>query len=200
MNENTALVLLAAGEASRMGRVKQLIPFEGEPLIVRAVRQALASGADPVVVVLGAHADAIRPALEDLPVAVVENPRWSEGMGTSIQAGLAALEPMPGVRGAILALADQPMVTALTYARLAELHGETNKPIIASHYADTVGVPVYFSRSHWRYLQSLAPNQGCKGVILARIGDEVHCMNCPEAEVDLDTPADVERLTQVATS
>src|SRR5829696_3582015 len=77
-------VILAAGSSTRMGTPKQLLELEGKQLLVRAVEAALSSPAWPVVVVLGAHAELIRPAIARLPVLVTENPAWAEGMASSI--------------------------------------------------------------------------------------------------------------------
>ena len=192
----SALILLAAGSSSRMGEAKQLMAFGKGRLIEHAMRQALASRCRPVVVVLGARSEQIREVLEGWPVLVAVNERWEEGMGTSIQCGLAALAES-GVEGAILALADQPMVTGEVYDRLLARHEATGQPIVAAQYAGTVGVPVFFARRRWADLEGLAPGQGCKGVILANPG-EVCRMDCPEAEMDLDTPADLERLAAIS--
>ncbi len=108
---NIALVLLAAGGSTRMGTPKQLLSYKGQPLIRHAAQTALDSGCDPVIVVLGCHIGEIRAALDGLNVVVVENTEWDSGMGTSIRAGISAAEIM-GCDGAILALADQPLITA----------------------------------------------------------------------------------------
>ena len=73
-------VILAAGASSRMGRLKQLLPLEGKPLLIRAAEAALESAAWPVVIVLGAQAENPGPGLARLPVLVVDNPAWPEGM------------------------------------------------------------------------------------------------------------------------
>ena len=83
-------VILAAGASTRMGSPKQLLALDGKPLLVRAVEAALASSAWPVVVVLGAQAEKIRPILARLPVLVAENPAWAEGMAASIRTGTCA--------------------------------------------------------------------------------------------------------------
>lgn len=190
--KSTALILLAAGNSSRMGSPKQLLEFRGVPLIRHAVETALASPCSPVIVVLGANAERVKTAVSDLPVRLVHNERWSEGMGTSIQAGLREADA-EGVDGVVLALADQPMVTPHIYDLLVRGHRTSRKPIVASEYAGTVGVPVYFSREAFPSLFALAPDQGCKGVIL-RHGTEALRIACPEAEADIDTPGDYERV------
>jgi len=186
--DNIALVLLAAGGSTRMGSPKQLLPYRGRPLIRHAAETALASGCDPVMVVLGSHADEIRTALTGLDVVIVENTDWEQGMGTSIRAGISGAEIM-GSDGAILALADQPLITPEILRRLIEEHEETGRPIIASEYAGTVGVPAFFTREFFPKLTGLLPSEGCKAVILANLEYSIR-IGCPEAETDLDTPGD----------
>lgn len=189
---DVALVLLAAGMSSRMGSPKQLLPYLGKPLVRHAVEVALASECRPVVVVLGAKADAIRAVIQDLPIEIVENPRWSEGMGTSIASGVNALGSRP-LDGLILALADQPLVTPDILNRLVATHHHTGLPIVTSEYAGTVGVPVFFCPDFFPRLVALEPSQGCKGVILAHAASAFR-LECPEAEVDIDTPQDYRRI------
>jgi molybdenum cofactor cytidylyltransferase len=187
---NIALVLLAAGGSTRMGSPKQLLTYQGRPLVRHAAETALASGCDPVLVVLGSQATEIRAALDGLDVVIVENTEWGDGMGTSIRAGISGAEIM-GCDGAILALADQPLVTAEILKRLVEEHEETGRPIIASEYSGTVGVPAFFAREYFPKLTGLLPSEGCKAVILAHLEQSIR-IPCPEAETDLDTPDDYE--------
>ena len=92
-------ILLAAGGSSRMGAVKQLLEVGGKPMVARAVDAALGSGARPVVVVLGANAEAVGAAIADRPVIAARNAQWEEGMASSLRTGLAAASrrrPVPG--------------------------------------------------------------------------------------------------------
>ena len=189
---NFAIVILAAGNSSRMGQPKQLLDYGGKPLIRHAAEVALASAASAVVVVCGQLEPETRQALEGLPVQIASNPQWAGGMGTSIQAGLRALENQ-NVDGAIITLADMPMLTPAIYNNLIDTQAYTQKPIVTAEYAGTVGVPVLFTKALFPPLLALAPNQGCKGVILAHTA-EAHRLPCPEAEIDIDTPADYARL------
>ena len=188
----TAAILLAAGASTRMGQVKQLLNYGGQPLLRHAAETAIAAGCAPVVVVLGAREAEIRPALDGLDVEIVVNEGWAAGMGTSIQTGLRALEGHE-VAGAILALADQPMVSPAFLAELAAKHTESGKQIVAARYSGTVGVPVFFARSAFPLLAALKPDQGCKPVILSHPQDAL-LVDCPEAAFDIDTPEDYARL------
>ncbi len=187
-----AIVLLAAGIASRMGRPKQLLDFHGVPLIRHAASEAVASQCAPVVVVCGAQREPIAEALAGLPVELAHNARWEEGMGTSIQCGLRQLE-RSGVDGVILSLADQPLLDRDTYRGLLALHQQTRMPIVASHYSGTVGVPVLFTREYFPHLMALPPAQGCKGVIQSNRA-HVAPFDCPDALADIDSPEDYERV------
>ena len=186
------IVLLAAGGSTRMGSPKQLLPYRGRPLLRHATEVALAAECGPVIVVLGSQPDEIALALAGLPVEMVVNPRWEEGMGTSIHAGVEAAQSR-GLDGIILGLGDQPLVTAGLLNRLVREHLRTGQPIIASAYAGTVGVPVFFSRKFFPPLMELKPEQGCKGLILKH-EDQAILLDCPQAEADIDTPDEYARL------
>lgn len=186
------LILLAAGSSSRMGTPKQLLDYGGKPLLRHAAEVGLASICRPVLAVLGSQAELIGKAIEDLPLEIVLNPRWEEGMGTSIHAGVEIAQAR-NLDGVILALADQPLVTAAILNRLVETHLETGQAIVSSQYAGTVGVPVFFARAFFANLLKLAPGQGCKGLIVAHEA-QVMRLDCPEAEVDIDTPQEYARL------
>lgn len=186
------LILLAAGAATRMGQPKQLLEFRGQPLLRHCVGVALASACRPVVVVLGAAAEHLQPLLADLPVQVVLNDSWAAGMGSSIRAGLAAMESTK-VSGLVLALADQPFVSHRTYNDLVECHLARGAALVASAYADTLGVPALFGRALFPELAQLSGQAGCKGVLL-RHSRNVVVRSCPEAAFDLDTPEDYQRL------
>lgn len=193
---NIGIILLAAGNSSRMGSPKQLMIFNGKPLLRHAAEAACSSNCDPVIVVLGAREHDIRPVLQDLPLEVTINQSWSQGIGTSIKAGLRALGDRP-VCGAIIALADQPFITTAVFRRLLEEQARTRKPIVASRYSETAGAPAFFSRELFPELLALEPYQGCKAIVLDWF-EETLLIDCPEAAVDIDTPIDHVRATTLA--
>jgi len=189
-------IILAAGASSRMGRPKQLLEIGGQPLVVRAAAAALAAGLWPVIVVLGAHAEKIRPALARLPVLPVENAAWNEGMAASIRAGIGALQQFSrAMDGAVVALCDQPAFSAETVARLVGAQVATGKGIAAARYLGRQGAPALFLQRHFAALAALTGEEGARA-LLNDSPAEVAAVDLPEMGLDLDTPADYAALNE----
>ena len=183
-------VILAAGASTRMGAPKQLLPLDGCPLVVRAVEAALASPAWPVVVVLGAHAEKIRPVLARLPVLIAENPAWAEGMAASLRAGVTMLRQFSrALDGALVALCDQPAFSADIIAQLLAAQRATGRSIVAAHYRGRNAAPALFLREHFATLTALTGEEGARALLN---GDPAHVASValPALALDLDTPAD----------
>jgi molybdenum cofactor cytidylyltransferase len=184
-------VILAAGASTRMGTPKQLLEIEGRPLLVRAVEAALASPAWPVVVVLGAHAEKIRPALARLPVLTTENPAWAEGMASSIRAGVTTLQQFSRrLDAALIALCDQPAFSAGTVAQLVAAQRATGRSIVAARYAGRHGAPALFLREYFDTLAHLTGEEGARA-LLNDDPNRVAAVDLPALAIDLDTPADL---------
>lgn len=189
---SAGLILLAAGGSARLGRPKQLLPYQGSTLLRNAAQMALSSCCHPVVIVLGAEADACRKELADLSVQITLNDQWARGMGGSIAAGVAALEKS-GVDAAVIMLCDQPGVTAEHIDLLVQTFRASGALIVASEYGGSAGVPALFARSLFPELTSLNLSHGAKPVI-ARHAGRVATVPFSAAAIDIDTPADYERL------
>jgi molybdenum cofactor cytidylyltransferase len=186
-----AAVILAAGASTRMGTPKQLIELHGRPLIIRAVEAALASNAWPVVVVLGANAEKIRPLLARLPILISENPAWSEGMASSIRTGVTTIQQFSrSLDAVVFALCDQPAFTTDVIRQLVQTHHDTGRGIVAAHYSGRNGAPALFLREHFHTLSVLTGEEGARNLLN---GDPaaIATVNLPGLAVDLDTPADV---------
>ena len=171
-----------------MGAPKQLIPFDGHSLLRRAAEAAVGSGASPVIVVLGAHAEDMLPELEALVVETVMNEEWAQGMSTSLRCGIRELlAAAPETEAALVTLCDQPFVTAV---HLAALVCHFKAPITASCYNGTLGVPAVFHRSLFHELESLDGDTGARRLIQSHAA-ETTSFDLPEAAIDLDSPIDL---------
>lgn len=193
------VVLLAAGGSSRLGRPKQLLVHQGKTLVRRAAEAAVAANCGPVVVVLGAQAEAVTAELAGLPVRTVQNANWGAGMGSSLRVGLKTLDTEettgadPVVDAALVMLCDQLRVDAGHLRALVEAFTRTRAPLVASGYEGTRGVPALFSRVLFPELEALASDQGAKGVI-AREPSRVKEVALAGGSEDIDTAEDITRL------
>lgn len=191
-------ILLAAGGSSRLGTPKQLALADGQPLVARSAGEALASRAWPVVVVLGAVAAQVRPALARLPVLMVENPAWSEGMASSIRTGLAALLQFSrALEAAAIAVADQPAFTGDCLDRLVAAQRATGRTMAAARYAGRNGPPALFLRRHFDSLAALTGENGAR-TLLNSGSDEVAAVEMPRLAFDIDTPEDLARIREAS--
>ncbi len=182
--------MLAAGASTRMGFPKQLILHEGEPLVRRIAGAAVEAGADPVIVVLGANADAVSPALEDLDgVRWIVNDRWRDGLASSLAAGVREVFSDAAIDGVLVTLADQPLVNANALGKLITAFG-AGRRIVASAYGGTVGVPAVFAREHADALMRLEGDAGAGSWLRSR-PDEVTRIPLEAAAFDIDTSSDV---------
>lgn len=189
---NIGAVILAAGGSSRLGQPKQLLRFRGETLIARAVRAATEARCRPIVVVTGDASDAIRNEIQETSAVVVENADWRRGLGTSIAAGMRSL--VDSTDAVVLLTCDQPLVEAAQIEKLIAVRKQTAKPIVASSYAKTLGVPALFDRSCFAALLSLPDDSGAKSLLVRRPAD-VASVLFEDGAIDIDTPEDFQRLT-----
>ena len=158
-----AVIVLAAGGSSRLGQPKQLVVYVGEPLVRRATRTAVESGAEQVIVVLGAHAEAVRKSLDGLVVKTVVNANWQLGLGSSIRCGAEALSP--GITAVVLSLCDMPLVTRDLLRELAEAVADGDPPIAAAEYNCHLGVPCAFHSSRFPALRELSGDKGARDLV-----------------------------------
>jgi len=189
----TGLIILAAGQSARMGRPKQKLLYQGDTLLQHAVKTALASVCEPVVVVLGAFADELLSDIESYPVKVIINQNWDEGMASSIRAGITQLQNIPGVSNALIMLCDQPHVNATLLDQMIQTKQRHAKGIVACAYNNTIGVPVLFGESYYPYLLSLTGHEGAKKILTAHT-DDIETIVFPLGAVDIDTAEDYEGL------
>ena len=184
-------VVLAAGASTRMGRNKLLFDLGGETVVRRAVRTALGAGLDPLIVVLGHEADAVRAALTSLPCQFIVNPRHGEGMNSSVSAGIAALPP--GVAAGVVLLADMPFVSAAMIAAVVERYRTGDALLVLSEYDGVQAPPTLFDRSLFAELAG-PEGKGCGKHVRRRHPAEASVVAWPAAALaDLDVPDDYER-------
>jgi molybdenum cofactor cytidylyltransferase len=184
-----AAVVLAAGRSTRMGGANKLLAvIGGKPLVRIAAEQALASRADPVIVVTGHERERVEAALAGLDLRMMHNANYADGLGSSLKAGVAAVPPEAD--GVIVCLGDMPQVTADLIDRLiAAYDAEKGALVIAPTRNGQRGNPVLWSRRFFPDLMAITGDIGARN-LLAGYGEAVVEVPVTEAGafVDIDTP------------
>lgn len=193
LGRRVAIVILAAGASSRMGQPKLLLEWQGKSLVRRAAELALASGADSVTLVTGPRDAEMRQELQDLPVQVVNNPSFAEGMSTSLRVGIDTLGYETDV--VLVMLADQPLMTLDVVQRLLQTLRTVDALIVQPRYAGVPGNPVGFQRALFADLMAQNGDQGARQIVRQH-RDEIHFVDFAESahQRDIDTPEDYEML------
>lgn len=189
-------MILAAGNSSRMGEPKQLLPLAGVSLVRLATETALLSGMQPIIVVTGAYGDELTGELSGLPITLARNEQWANGMAGSIITGLkAATELAPDIDALIFMVCDQPKVTTTLLLNLLIKQQETKKPIVASEYLDILGTPALFTREVFPALLHLSCDTGARKLIKT-FADQVASVDFPDGIIDIDTKNDYASFIQ----
>jgi len=191
-------LLLAAGAGRRMGAPKALVELGGEPLVRRGVRLLHDGGCAPVVVVVGACAERVRPLVAD--AEVVEAADWRTGMAASLRAGLAALAAL-GPDACVVALVDQPLVDPAAVLRLREAHAAGALAAVAE-YGGRPRNPVLLDRAVWDAVAAAARgDEGARPWLRAH-RDLVVAVDCTGvgSPDDVDTPDELAALHLAASA
>lgn len=183
-----------------MGSQKQLLRLDGKPILQHTLENAIASNVEEIVLVLGSAANEIQQQITpNAKVRIVINEAFADGMGTSLQTGIAALGPQS--EAALVVLADQPLVKAATLNQLIDDYTKHKPQILIPLYRGFRGNPVLLDRSVFPEIAALKGDLGCRAIF----GD--HLENIRKLEVDdpgilldADRPHDLDRLSQTYAS
>lgn len=191
---STAIVILAAGNSSRMGKPKQLLKFNGHTLLGLVITESLKTKFRPVVVVLGAYATEIKQASANPEVVYAVNENWENGMSSSISLGLkVALENNPKIENVILTVADQAYISSEIFEELQSKQEQSQKNIVASVYSQTTGTPALFNKKYFNELLALNGGNGAKSLIKQHV-DNSATIPFELGNIDIDTETDYNNL------
>lgn len=183
-------VVLAAGEATRFGRTKQLVqlPGQDESLVRRASRLAAATCGERSLLVAGHDAVAVVAEAAAGCRFVAINERYADGLGSSV--ALAARALAHTADALLYLLADQPRISTRHLAGLCEAWTGNARHIVATSFGDSVGAPAILPRGTFDRLAELSDDSGASAVF-----DDDDCrlttLRCDDAAVDIDTPGDL---------
>lgn len=188
-------IVLAAGGSRRLGHPKQLLKRDGETLVHRAVRLALATRPLRMLLVTGGHGDAIGDAVADLDVEVVFNPAWEEGLASSLRAAAFALQGNPA--HCLLLGCDQPALQLLHLQVLLQGAVSSSSGCAATRHGEARGIPVMVSAGMLAdEVRELSGDRGLRAALQRLPRDSIHLLEASELQFDLDTPADVQHAIE----
>lgn len=189
-------LVLAAGESRRMGAPKLLLPFGEKTIIEQDVDHILQSKAERIFVVLGSYREEIEKKLTNRKVSTVINPRYHEGMLSSIQAGFKSL---PAETSAVLVcLGDQPLIPHTVIDLLIATYDQTRKGIVLPVYKKRRGHPILIDIKHKHEVLNLSPDTGLRTLVHNHPQDvqEVE-VDTPHILKDIDKPEDYARELKI---
>lgn len=187
----TAILILAAGRSSRMGKPKQLLKVGAKTLLQMAIETALGASASAVYCVIGAQATAIREHIRGYPIHILENTEYNTGLSSSLKCGVEAVEK-GHIRSVLVMLADQPKITTQHLKALLRVHEDAATAIVATGYPNGLGVPAVFSKIYFTSLKGL---QGDKGARVMLNSNRDKAIGVPFTDLlDIDTPQDYQNF------
>ena len=182
-------VVLSAGESSRMGRPKALLPIDSQTFIERIVGALKQSGIERVVVVLGFHAEELRLQVGHLPVEIVVNPDYKQGQLSSLQAAIRHVQTTGSCDGMLVHLVDHPYIDSKLVRLMIDRFGDSDNMIVVPRHQGKRGHPVIFSKKLFQELLDAPIDQGAKAVVNAHRGETLE-IDTDDAGItlDIDTP------------
>lgn len=190
-----AAILLAAGESRRFGSLKQLVEWQGTPLVRFVAARISAMGFKQVIVVVPAQHPEVENTLGGLALDIIHNYKTDEGMSRSLKLGVQGL--LPSIDAAVIFLVDQPRVDKKLVSALVNQYEQTTAQLVAPEAGGRRGNPVLIDRSLFADLESIRGDQGARGlfgsakVSLVQWNDESNF-------ADIDTQEEYQRMTQSA--
>lgn len=195
---NVVAIVLAAGASTRFGSSKLLAPFQGRPVLQHPLDALAAAGLTDVVVVLGADAPQIETGIAWRTERRRINPRPMDGLSSSLRVGLDAAADDPVVDAVLVVLGDQPAVAPATIRAVLDAAEGSDRPLVRARYSlDGAPNPVLVRRGAWALAAGLDGDRGLGPLMASRPG-LVTEVPVDGANPDIDTPADLARLSGVS--
>jgi len=195
-----AAVVLAAGESSRMGRPKALLPIDSVRFIEKIVSSFQSTKVGKILVVLGHNAEEMRQKIADLPVLIVVNNEYKKGQMSSLVAAIRDIQSRQSsaeLDGILVHLVDHPYVNPILVDVMIDRFYESKKLIVVPRYHGRRGHPVIFSRSLFSELQDTPLDQGAKAVVHAHQKDTLEIDTEDEGvTIDIDTPEEYRQFVK----
>lgn len=188
------LMILAAGEASRIGQPKMLLPFRATNILTELLAEIKKFQSTGICIVTGCYHQLIVDSIDNPNLHIVFNDQWKEGMSTSIIKGLVAMmERDKEMTDVCIVVSDQPFLDYSILKKMKQLRLESKKGIIAAKYGDIIGTPVLFNKKYFDSLMELEGDTGAKSILKKHI-DDIATVDFDLGYFDIDTNEDYIKL------
>ena len=190
----TVCLLLAAGSSSRMGQPKMILPYKDKTFLQHIIDEVKAIKDTTLLIVTGCYHTLIEQSLIQQQIPLIKNDQWQDGMGSSIQTGMAYLmQHYPAATDVFILVCDQPFISATLLQQMMAAKEHTGKGIVACTYTSTIGTPVLFDKKYFNQLLLLQGASGAKKLVQQFEADTA-TVNFPAGAMDIDTPEDYGKL------
>lgn len=191
------VMILAAGEASRMGKAKMLLPFKEKTILEKILDEVLVLNPNILSIVTGRYHQEISSVIQNDGVHLVYNADYQKGMSSSIQKGLSAMQQQcRDMQFLFILVADQPFLNQALLQSMIQLHQESKKGLIAASYQGVAGTPLLLSAKYFEELDQLKGDKGAR-VILHHYPDDLETVDFEMGGLDIDTVSDYERFSEM---
>ncbi|WP_442265540.1 nucleotidyltransferase family protein [Tenacibaculum sp. ZS6-P6] len=186
-----AMLILAAGKASRMGSIKQLLPYKNSSILGAVLESGIkVFNSKDIYVVLGANARKIKENLPKYTVNFIINDEFTSGLSSSIYSGVKELSNYDAI---LIALGDQPKIDVTYIKEMVTLYQQNKEFIVASRYDGFNGVPAIFSKRFYPKLLNLTGDKGAKQLLNSEL-NFIKTVASSGKLLDIDTPEDYQKL------
>lgn len=191
------VMILAAGQASRMGKAKMLLPYKDKTILEKIVDELLPLDPNRITIVTGHYHQEIKSIIHNPTIMLVHNAGYQKGMSSSIQTGLKAMqEQCPDLQFLFILVADQPFLDRALLQKMIQLHKETNKGLVAASYEGVSGTPLLLAAKYFDKLYQLEGDKGARA-ILHQYPDDLALVDFELGWLDIDTESDYARFCEI---
>ena len=201
LSNKIAVIILAAGNSNRMGKIKQLLEWEDKTIIEKIIKLSLSLKTKDVFVVLGSNYKKIYDVINKYNITIIKNNSWENGIGSSISTGIKkVMGYYNSLDGILIILGDQPLISKKYLEKMIHVFFKKKPDIVSSKYKKSFGVPAIFGNSIFQSLTNLNKDFGAKKLMEIHLKSMIILKPDQEILYDIDTEKDYRDIKKLSTN
>ena len=201
LSNKIAVIILAAGNSNRMGKIKQLLEWEDKTIIEKIIKLSLSLKTKDVFVVLGSNYKKIYDVINKYNITIIKNNSWENGIGSSISKGIKkVMGYYNSLDGILIILGDQPLISKKYLEKMIHVFFKKKPDIVSSKYKKSFGVPAIFGNSIFQSLTNLNKDFGAKKLMEIHLKSMIIIKPDQEILYDIDTEKDYRDIKKLSTN